>query len=255
MIEIRHRSVTGGGTIQSAYNELYRKRKLLMRDSFYLWLLEVAGARSGHFLVDVACGNGRLVQLAATRGICAIGLDLALEGIVDAARVSRTAQWIVGDGQHLPMPDRCADIVMSIGSLEHYANPTEGVAELARIAMPDGLICILLPNAYGALGNIQYVLRSGEVFDDKQPLQRYATHRTWEVMLSKGGLRIERVVPYAEFNRPRTNGDLMWTALRPQKLIKGAIGCFIPLNLANHFVFLCRPSASNPALHYPMLPY
>ena len=144
---------------------------------------------------------------------------------------------------------------MSIGSLEHYANPTEGVVQLARIAKPDGLICVLLPNAFGALGNIRHVLRSGEVFDDEQPIQRYATRRTWEMMLQKGGVHIDRIVPYGEFNRPRTVSDLIWSAVKPQKYIKGALAKLAPLNLANHFVFLCRPTASTPTLHYPMLSY
>jgi len=255
MIEIRHQAVAGGGSIQNAYNDFFRARRIVMRDSFYLWLLELAAAQSGHLLVDVACGNGRLVQLAATRGIHAVGLDLALEGIAEAAHASQMAQWIVGDGQCLPLPDHCADIVMSIGSLEHYANPTEGAAQLARIIKPTGLVCILLPNAFGALGNILHVVRHGEVYDDDQPIQRYATRRTWEVMLNKGGLRIEETVPFGEFNRPRTHRDMVWTAARPQKFVKAAIGRVTPLNLANHFVFLCRPAVGNPTQHYPMLPY
>lgn len=255
MIEIRHRSVTNGGSIQQAYNDFFRKRKISMRDSFYLWLLEVAQARTGQLLVDVACGNGRLVQLAAERGIRAIGLDLAIEGIVEAAQSSKTAQWIVGNGQYLPMPDHCADVVMSIGSLEHYANPAEGAAQLARIAKPDGIVCVLLPNAFGALGNIRHVLHHGEVFDDEQPIQRYATRRTWEIMLNNGGLYIERTVPFGEFNRPRTRKDMIWTAMRPQKFVKGAIGKAVPINLANHFIFLCRPADVMSPQHYPMLPY
>jgi len=255
MLEIRHPSVTQGGSIRFAYGDFYRRRKLVMRDSFYLWLLEIACVRPGHLLVDVACGNGRLVQLAAARGVTSVGLDLALEGIVDAAHESPSAQWVVGDGQCLPLPDQFADVVMSIGSLEHYANPTEGATQLARIVKPRGLVCILLPNAFGALGNIRHVWSHGEIFDDEQPIQRYATRRTWEMLLAKGGLQIERIVPFAEFNRPRTVRDLVWTIGRPQKLAKGVLGRLIPLNLANHFVFLCRSTRGSATPHYPMLPY
>lgn len=254
MIEIRHRSVVDTHSIQLAYNNFFRKRKIVMRDSFYLWLLELVEAQARQLLVDVACGNGRLVQLAAERGIHAIGLDLAIEGISEAAQASKTAHWIVGDGQCLPFPDRCADIVMSIGSLEHYANPVEGVAQLARIVKPEGVVCILLPNAFGLLGNIRHVVRFGEVFDDEQPIQRYATRRTWSIMLNNGGLQIERTVPFAEFNRPRTYNDFFWTYMRPQKFIKAGIGRIVPLNLANHFVFLCRPYSGAPR-YYPLLPY
>jgi len=257
MIEIRHRAVTDGGSIRQAYNDFFRERKISMRDSFYLWLLEVAEVRAGQLLIDVACGNGRLVQLAAERGIRAIGLDLAIEGISEAAQVGKQAHWLVGDGQRLPVPDRCADVVMSIGSLEHYDNPATGAAQLARVVTPGGIVCILLPNAFGALGNILHVVRRGEVFDDKQPVQRYASRQTWETMLTHGGLQIERIIPFNEFNRPRTSKDIIWTAMRPQKIAKGIIAHAIPLNLANHFVFLCRAAGNVPAQrhHYPMLPY
>ena len=245
----------GAGTVRSAYDAFYRQRKLLMRDSFYLWLLELAQPQAGELLVDVACGNGRLVELAARRGITALGFDLSFEGIQAAAAETQGASWVVGNGQTIPFPDACADIVLSIGSLEHYDQPTQGARELARILRPGGRAVILLPNAFGLLGNIRYVLRHGEVFDDDQPQQRYATRRTWEAMLRRGGLAVEQVVPFNEFIAPRTRRDLVWTATRPQKFVKAAIGRLKPLNWANHFVFLCRRAAQPHTAHYPMLAY
>ena len=255
MIEIRHQTVLGAGTVRSAYDAFYRQRKLLMRDSFYLWLLELAQPQAGELLVDVACGNGRLVELAARRGITALGFDLSFEGIQAAAAETQGASWVVGNGQTIPFPDACADIVLSIGSLEHYDQPTQGARELARILRPGGRAVILLPNAFGLLGNMRYVLRHGEVFDDDQPQQRYATRRTWEAMLRRGGLAVEGVVPFNEFNAPRTPRDTVWTVTRPQKFVKAAIGRVTPLNWANHFVFLCGRAAQPDPAHYPMLAY
>lgn len=255
MIEIRHRSIIDGLSIRAAYDDLYQGRRLTMRDSFYLWLLQLVRARKGQLLIDVACGNGRLVQLATERGIRAIGLDLSIQGLADAAYRGKGGFWVVGDGQKLPMRSHCADIVMSIGSLEHYAHPVEGASQLAELAKPDGIVCILLPNAYGILGNILHVLRTGEVFDDRQPVQRYATRRTWEIMLAKGGLHIDQVIPFYEFNRPRTTKDLLWSILHPQKYLKGLIGYVMPVNLVNHFIFLCHPTSPASTFFYPMLPY
>jgi SAM-dependent methyltransferase len=255
MIEIRHQAVLGEGTVQTAYDAFYRRRKLLMRDSFYLWLLALAQPQAGELLVDVACGNGRLVELAAQKGIPAVGFDLSLAGIQAAAATTPAAGWVVGNGQTIPFPDNCADIVMSIGSLEHYDQPTQGARELARILKPGGRALILLPNAFGLLGNLRHVYKYGEVFDDEQPLQRYATRRTWEVMLARGGLAVERLVPFGEFNAPRTLRDAAWTLLRPQKFVKAAITRVTPVNWANHFVFLCRRADRAAAAHYPPLAY
>jgi hypothetical protein len=127
--------------------------------------------------------------------------------------------------------------------------------EIARLLKPTGRACILLPNAFGLLGNIRRVWETGEVFDDRQPLQRYATRNTWEAALRRGGLAVEQLVPWGEFNAPRTLGDLVWTLRRPQKLLRAALAALTPINLANHFVFICKRAAGPPGgADYPMLP-
>ena len=255
MIEIRHKALADGESVRSAYDRFYQRRKLMMRDSFYLWLIRLAQPQPGELLVDVACGNGRLVQLAAQRRIAAVGIDLSLTGIQAAAAATPAAAWLVCNGQSIPLPDASADIAMSIGSLEHYDEPTQGVREIARILRPHGRAYILLPNAFGLLGNMRYVRRHGEVFDDEQPLQRYATRRTWEVMLEHGGLLVEQVIPFGEVNAPRTWRDTAWMAVRPQKLVRAAGAALTPLNWADHFVFRCRRAAGPADGYYPMLVY
>ncbi|MCB9139540.1 MAG: class I SAM-dependent methyltransferase [Caldilineaceae bacterium] len=254
MLEIRHRALHDGQSIQDAYDDLFQTRNLLMRDSFYLWLIELLGPPPGSTLLDVACGNGRLVELAAEQGIRAMGVDLSFEGLLHGSADASPAQWIVGDGQIIPFPAGSVDFVMSIGSLEHYDNPLQGVREIARVLKPHGRACILLPNMFGLMGNIRYVRRTGEVFDDEQPRQRYATRATWQTMLEMGGLLIDEVVPWGEVTRPRTTRDWIWSALRPQKALRGAVAAITPLNLANHFIFLARPGrVSTAPVYYPML--
>ena len=95
MLEIRHQAVHDGQSIQDAYDDMYQARDLLMRDSFYLWLIELLDAQPGSSLLDVACGNGRLVELASRQGLHAIGFDLSFEGLQlgAAARLGRTGWW------------------------------------------------------------------------------------------------------------------------------------------------------------------
>ena len=239
MLEIKH---VEARLSRQAYNEIFRRKNFRHRDSFYLWILELIKPCPGSVLLDISCGEGRLVQLAYQRFALhrAIGVDFALWGIYKGAQEEPRANWLVGDGETLPLPDNCADYVTHIGSLEHYNSPLKGVREIARVLKPNGIACILLPNAFGLLGNIHYVCRFGEIFDDGQPIQRYATRRTWEALLVQGGLIIERIIPYGEVNKPRTLNDLIWMCKNPQKFAKLALVRFIPVNLANHFVFICR---------------
>lgn len=253
MIEIRHRAIRQGQSTQAAYDTLYQEREILMRDSFYLWLIELIAPQPGELLLDVACGQGRLVELATQQGINATGVDFSYAGMLAAAQQTPSAHWLLADGEALPIADGSIDCVLNIGSLEHYEHPLQGVRELARLLKPHGRACILLPNAYGLFGNIQQVGMGGEVFDDGQPLQRYATRRTWETLLERGGLQVERLIPYSEVNLPRTPRDWLWLAQHPQKIVRAVLSKAVPPNFANHFVFLCRRTPQKPASEpYPM---
>lgn len=255
MIELRHKAIAEGASVQEAYDDFFQTHSLAMRDSYYLWILELLGIAPGATLVDVACGNGRLVELAVRRNIDAVGADLAYEGIAHVAASTPQAGWLCANGKTLPLPSASVDYVVSSGSLEHYDDPLQGVRELARILKPSGLAYVLLPNSFGLLGNIRHVLKTGEVFDDAQPLQRYGTRGTWTQLLQQGGLQIEYTIGFQEVNRPRTLRDGLWMALRPQKWARAALAAVTPLNLANHFVFLCRPGEAAQAGHYPTLPF
>lgn len=239
MLEIRHDRMNTTMATREAYNELYVRRGILHRDSFYLWLIALLHPRPGNRLLDISCGEGRLVVLAQQQGLRAFGMDFAVEGLQKAQATAAASGWAVADGEHLPVPDHCVDYVTHVGSLEHYINPELGAREIARVLCADGKACILVPNAYGLLGNILHVMRRGEIFDDGQPVQRYATRKNWENLLQQEGLRVDETIGYGELSLPRTPSDALWMLKRPHKIVRFLISPFIPVNLANDFVFLC----------------
>jgi ubiquinone/menaquinone biosynthesis C-methylase UbiE len=258
MIEIRHRAVLAPGATQAAYDALYAARELSGRSMLYRWLISLFDPQPGRKLVDISCGQGLLVEIAHSLGLDAVGVDFSFSGLLKAQQAAPAAQWLVGDGERLPLGDATADYVTHIGSLEHYEHMEAGAAEIARILKPTGRACVLLPNAFGLLGNVRYVFDHGEVFDDGQPLQRYATRQTWTTILQRGGLEIERLVAYGEVERPHTAAEWRWLLARPQKIARGLLAALTPINLANHFVFICRRAPQGAAdrarAYYPMLP-
>ncbi|MEW6655197.1 MAG: hypothetical protein AB1394_17245, partial [Bacteroidota bacterium] len=92
-------------------------------------------------------------------------------------------------------------------------------------------------------GNIKYVAQKGEVFDDNQPIQRYATLNTWKSLLTENNLIITKVIGFNEVLLPKTFQDFKYYLLRPQKFVRLLISRLIPLNLSNHFIFLCKPKS------------
>jgi len=239
MFGIRHNEGKTSTDTQVAYNDIFRSQGIQLRDSFYLWIISLFNPIPGRILIDISCGQGRLVQLAYNKGLIPIGIDFAIEGVRKAQVVSPNPDWIIGNGECLPLLDNCADYVSHIGSLEHYIFPDLGAKEIARILKPGGIACILLPNAFGLLGNVRNVCKTGEVFDDGQPLQRYATFRQWEILLTDAGLIINKSLGYDEIETPRTNKDFLQMVKRPRKVLRALLASLVPMNLKNHFVFLC----------------
>ena len=239
MIEIRHESMTDTSHIQDAYNSIYQMQGILLSDSFYLWLISLLRPEPNKLLLDISCGQGRLVTLAQHRGLNAIGMDFSESAVRIGSRQCPYASWTVSDGEKLPLPEASVDYITHIGSLEHYIDPEAGMAEITRVLKPSGVACILLPNSFGLFGNIKHVWETGDVFDDGQPLQRYNTLSGWKDMLVNKGLVPFSILKY-EREWPRTWEDFRWYLVRPFKIARLFSTWFIPLNLSNCLVYLCR---------------
>jgi SAM-dependent methyltransferase len=145
---------------------------------------------------------------------------------------------VTGDAEGLPFGDEAFDRIMNLGSVEHYEAPARAVREMARVLRPTGKAVILLPNAF-AYQHALYVWRHGRVYDDGQPLQRYATDHDWRRLLEENGLRVVDTVKYQRVV-PRTPGDLLWYLRRPRQLAQLAVSPLVPLHAANCFVYIAE---------------
>lgn len=239
MIEIRHDKMDQTDNLIEAYDEIYTSKGILHRDSFYLWLINLLNPVPGRNLLDISCGQGRLVSLAHQMGLNAIGIDFSMDGLKAGYLDLPLAVWSIGDGEGLPVQDESFEYITHIGSLEHYLHPELGAKEICRVLKPDGKACILVPNAYGLLGNIIHVWKTGDLFDDGQPLQRYGTNGFWESMLTDNGLSVIKTLGWGEIEFPRNKQDTLQFIKHPQKIIRYALTQIIPLNLSNHLIYIC----------------
>ena len=239
LVEIRGRHLDSTEASQAAYDRLHGAGHLQQQDSFYKWLVSLSHASPGQSLLDVSCGQGGILKFATIAHLETFGLDFSLQAVRRVRELDSRLAATVGDAEHLPFGDHSFDHVYNIGSLEHYFHPGHAVQEMSRVLKPDGTACILLPNTFGLLGNIIHVWRTGDVFDDGQPLQRYGTLKQWQNLLEQNGLCIIRVVKY-ERAWPRTWADLRWYCLRPYRLVRVALSTLIPISLSSFLVFLCR---------------
>jgi len=102
----------------------------------------------GRRLLDVGCGDGRLLDLARRRGWAAAGCD-ADQALADFCRTERGLNVETCDFSDLPDPERVFDVVALRYCLEHMKDPADTLRRcLARLA-PEGRVFVRTPNREG----------------------------------------------------------------------------------------------------------
>lgn len=208
-------------------------------NSFYLWILNLVRPSIESRLLDIGCGQGRIVSLAREFGVNAVGFDISGKAMQDT--VKHTPHLCLCDGENICFPDETFDFVTNIGSLEHFPNLERGVAEMAQILKPEGSACILLPNLFGLFSTVLFAYHQGRLADDNQPIQRFAARYEWQDILEKNGLKVHKTYKYeAEF--PRNLSDWSLYLNEPKRLIRMLLSPLLPINIANSVVFICQKS-------------
>ena len=234
LIEIHH--VQSTDHLRNSYNRIYINQPIRHSESFYRWIISLLDLKPGQNYIDIACGQGRLVEIACEKTRRSFGTDLSISGL--QASQLRTMSFFVANGESIPLPENTIDRLTNIGSLEHYTQPQVGIEEISRVLRSDGIACILVPNTFGLLSTILYAWHNGKIADDGQPIQRYNTYYGWKEMLENGGLKIVEVRKY-EMEWPSNWRDVWKLIFRPKNVVHLLLSFFVPLNLANSLVFLC----------------
>lgn len=93
---------------------------------------------SGRTVVDVGAGSPEFCRRFVQEGARYLAIDPLRS---ELAPVPGTA-GLVGVGEHLPLRDGCADVVMSNNVMEHVRQPGVVADEMMRVVRPGGLIFI-----------------------------------------------------------------------------------------------------------------
>lgn len=103
---------------------------------------EVLGITNGTRLLDVGCGAGYALQLAAKRGADVAGLD-ASEGLLAVARTRLPGADIQqGDVEDLPFTAHSFDAVTAFNSVQYATEPTNALREIKRVATRGGPVAV-----------------------------------------------------------------------------------------------------------------
>lgn len=121
---------------------------------FLDWIAPVkAEDLAGRVVLDAGCGKGRhSFVIAGYRPLRLYSVDLS-EAVFLSAEYTKAFPSTVpirADLHKLPLASASVEVVMCLGVLHHLADPKEGLAELWRVLVPGGTLCLWV---YGREGN------------------------------------------------------------------------------------------------------
>jgi ubiquinone/menaquinone biosynthesis C-methylase UbiE len=153
----------------------------------YAAAIAEAGVRPGGVAADVGCGTGR--ALPALRDAvgpdgAVIGLELTPEMLAEATAkgwASQASLLILADARRLPFASASVDATFAAGLLNHLPDKASGLAELARVTRPGGLLILFHPVGRAALAARHGRAISPDEILSAGPLHRETAATGWDL--------------------------------------------------------------------------
>jgi SAM-dependent methyltransferase len=103
-------------------------------------VLDAAGVGPGTRLLDVGCGTGLTLVLAAQRGAIPSGLDVSPGLLAIARERLPDADLQDGDMESLPFADTSFDAVTGVNAFQFAGDPRRALRDAARVTRPGGRV-------------------------------------------------------------------------------------------------------------------
>lgn len=157
--------------------------------------LDAGGVGTGTRLLDVGCGSGLALTLAADRGAEVAGIDIAASLLAIAAERVPGADLREGGLDELPFGDGEFDVVLAANALQFAFSPTAALGEIARTLRPGGPLVIVQFSAperceSTALHEVMEALVPAERHEDHAPYALSAPGAL-EAALADAGFSLE----------------------------------------------------------------
>jgi SAM-dependent methyltransferase/alkylhydroperoxidase family enzyme len=173
----------------------------------YVAVHQQLGVGAGDRLLDVACGAGLALELAAARGATCAGIDASPRLVAVARDRNPGADVRVGDMHALPWPDGSFDVVTSCRGI--WGTTPAAVDEVYRVLAPGGRIGITvwghLKRSPGVWALTPFTLASQPKVEHQAAMVALGRPGVGEELLTGAGFAdVERIdIPFAwEFADP-----------------------------------------------------
>jgi SAM-dependent methyltransferase len=136
-------TMTGSAAVQGKlWGARARDFTLVESAELYDAAIDELEITAGTRLLDVGCGAGMFLRLAAQRGATVAGIDAAAPFIEIARERVPDADLTVGEMEDLPYPDESFDLVTGFNAFQFAADPGNALREAGRVSGPGAPIVI-----------------------------------------------------------------------------------------------------------------
>jgi ubiquinone/menaquinone biosynthesis C-methylase UbiE len=112
----------------------------------------LAKPKKGETVLDIGTGTANYLADLAEMGLDCTGLDIGVKMLLRARQKSRSRgldlKLVAAEGDRLPFPDECFDLVLSITAFEFFPDPSRSVQEMTRVCKPGGRIVVGVLNRW-----------------------------------------------------------------------------------------------------------
>lgn len=139
--------------------------------------------------------NTHILTWAAARGARVFGIDISEPTLrqADATFVAAgvTLKSAAADVRAIPFADNSFDAVYSMGTVEHFAETEQAVAEIARVLAPGGRVILGVPNRHDPFLRPLMVWAMYWVGLYGYGFEKSYSRRSLRLMLERAGLVVE----------------------------------------------------------------
>jgi SAM-dependent methyltransferase len=104
-------------------------------------------------LLNLACGTGGFNVAAEAAGALAWGVDVDPDAVMIAQARARRGRITRAAAESLPFRDGSFDVVYCVSTLEHVADRTQALREIARVLGPAGTLYLHTPSCWSCFEN------------------------------------------------------------------------------------------------------
>jgi Methylase involved in ubiquinone/menaquinone biosynthesis len=106
-------------------------------------MLELCNVKDGDNVLDVGCGNGKLIyEISRMAQIKAYGIDISPNMIKECKKQYQNIEFAVTSGERLPFDDDSFDILTICCVLHHLHDPQKFFAEAKRVLVKGGILLV-----------------------------------------------------------------------------------------------------------------